>query len=79
MAEIRGRLGPLFACHVIQRAGRQPHPGMLTPTPARLQLPRGRSRPTRGQLPIPSLPAWPASLYHGPTAGSLVHADLKWE
>jgi hypothetical protein len=70
MAEIHGPLGRLLACHVIQRAGPQPHPGMLTPTPARLQLPRGRSRPTHGQLPIASLPAWPASLYHDPTTGS---------
>jgi hypothetical protein len=33
MAEIHGRLGPLPACHVIQRAGPQPHPGMLTSHP----------------------------------------------
>jgi hypothetical protein len=29
MTEIRGRLGRLLACHVIQREGPQPHPGML--------------------------------------------------
>jgi hypothetical protein len=70
MAEIHGRLGPLFACHVIQRAGPQPHPGMLTPTPARLQLPRGRSWPTHGRLPIP-LPAGLAGIHYlDPTAGS---------
>jgi hypothetical protein len=69
MAEIHGRLGPLFACHVIQRAGPQPHPGMLTPTPPRLQLPRGRSWPTHGRLPIPA--GLPGIHYLGPTAGSV--------
>jgi hypothetical protein len=38
MAEIHGRAGPLLACHVIQRQGPQPHPGMLNtrtrPAPA---------------------------------------------
>jgi hypothetical protein len=77
MSEIHGPLGPLFPCHVIQRAGPQPHPGMLTPTPVRLQLPRGRSRPTHGQLPIPSLPAWPTSHYHDPRPAPFIHPDLN--
>jgi hypothetical protein len=53
MAEIHGRLGPLLACHVIQRAAPQLNPGMLAPGPARLRPPGGRSRPAHGGLPIP--------------------------
>jgi hypothetical protein len=79
MAEIHGRLGPLFACHVIQRAGPQPRPGMLTPALARLRPPGVRSRPMHGRLPISSQPARPASHYHAPRPAPLLHADLKRE
>jgi hypothetical protein len=79
MAEIHGGLGPMFACHVIQRAGPPPHPGMLTPTPARLQLPRGRSWPTHGRLPIPLQPVCPASTTSIPRPAPFVHPDLKRE
>jgi hypothetical protein len=70
MAEIHGRAGPLLACHVIQRQGPQPHPGMLTPAPARLRPPGDRSRPTHGRSPIRSQPARPTSHYHDLRTGS---------
>ena len=71
MAEIEGRLGHLHGCHVIQRAGSQPHPGMLAPAPARLRPPGSRSRPTHGRLPI-RFPAGLAGIhYHDPTTGSV--------
>ena len=66
MAEIHGRLRPLLACHVIQRAGPQPHPGMLTPGPARLRAAGARSRPTHDRLR-----SVPAGIHgHNPTTGS---------
>jgi hypothetical protein len=49
MAEIHGRLGPLFACHVIQRAGPQPRPGM----------PHTRTRPAPAAWGPFSADAWP--------------------
>ena len=79
MAEIHGRLGPLFACHVIQTAGPQPHQGMLTPTPARLQRPGGHSWPTHGRLPIPVLAGWRHPTTTTPGPALFVHADLKRE
>jgi hypothetical protein len=51
MAEIHGQLGPRFACHVIQQQGLQPHPGILTPTPVRLQPLGSPSRPTADPVP----------------------------
>jgi hypothetical protein len=69
MAEIHGRLGPLLACHVIQRPGPSSHPGMLAPGPARLRPPGARSRPTHDRLR--SAPAGPAGIHdHDPTTGS---------
>jgi hypothetical protein len=79
MAEIEGRLGHLHGCHVIQRAGSQPDPGMLTPVPVRLRPPEGRSRPTHGRLPIRSQPTRPASTTSTPGSAPLVHADRKRE
>jgi hypothetical protein len=71
MVEIHGPLGPLFACHVIQRQGLQPHPGMLTPTPARLQLPRRLLTADTRPIADP-VPAGPADIpLHDPTAGSV--------
>ena len=79
MAEIHDRLGRLLACHVIQRAGPQLNPGMLTPAPARLRPPGGRSRPSHGRLPIRSQPARPASTTSTPGPAPFVHADLRQE
>jgi hypothetical protein len=79
MAEIHGRLGRLYACHVIQREGPQPYPGMSGPAPARLRPPGGRSRPAHGRLPIPG-PSRPGRHpLPRPTTGPFVHADLKRE
>ena len=68
MAEIHGRIGPLLACHVIQRAGPQSHPGMLAPGPARLLPPWG---PLTADLrPISIRPSRPGIHDHDPTTGS---------
>ena len=77
MAEIHGRLRPLFACHVIQRAGPQPHPGMLTPTPpgsSCLGAAHGRH-----MADCRSQPVCPASTTAVPRPAPFVHADLKRE
>ena len=78
MAEIHGRLGRLLACHVIQRAGPQSHPGMLAPGPARLRR-LGSAHGRRTTDCDPSQPAWLASTTTTPRPAPLVHADLKRE
>ena len=79
MAEIHGRLGPLLACHVIQREGPQPHPGMLTPAPARLRPPGAAHGRRTADCRSRSQPAWPASTTSTPRPAPFVHADLKRE
>jgi hypothetical protein len=75
MAEMHGRLGPLLACHVIQRVGPQLNPGMLTPAPARLRPPGGRSRPIADPFP-----ADPAGIHYLDTmTGSARSRDLRRE
>ena len=79
MAEIHGRLGPLLACHVIQRLGPQSHPGMLAPGPVRLRPPGTAHGRRTADCQSRSQSAWLVSHDLDPQLAPFVHADLKRE